>query len=109
MAAVLMYCLFLIGSVTSEWHAESVSLSRTDDAQAIGIHNDTIYIIGGLHYPRSLVKYDTTTNTITADTQQDPSITTDIRCYGQGWVQVNNTLFIIPYVGTYLVTYNMDT
>eukprot|EP01084_Bolivina_argentea_P048392 89179_1 len=115
MAAVLAGCLFFIGSVTSQWQEDSTSLSRANRGQAIGINNDIIYIIGGAHYQRSLpqrsylVKYDTTTNTITSDNATDSNITTNIICYGQGWVQVNNTLFIIPYVGTYLVTYNMDT
>ncbi len=57
--------------------------------------------------PRQLVQYDTRTNTITDDTATEPTITTDIRCHAQGWVQKNEFIYMIPQSGTHLAAFNL--
>eukprot|EP01084_Bolivina_argentea_P293055 503976_1 len=100
--------VIFINIVASQWQLEPESLARADRMQAIGYYKSTIFVIGGNIYPRSLIKYDIETNTITTNITNASEITTDIECWGQGWTQKEHVLYIIPSSGTHLTVYNMD-
>eukprot|EP01084_Bolivina_argentea_P055073 100984_1 len=109
MASVL-FLWFITASAGggSQWIEETATLPRADRANAIAYYNGDIFIIGGNHYPRQLIKYNIEASAITTNIANEPAITTDIRCYGQGWVQQNEFLFMIT-VGTHLAVYNLNT
>ena len=62
---------------------------------------------GGWYNRRQLVQFDTRTNTITSDNAADSTITTDIACVGQGCVQKNDLLYMIPDSGTHFTVFNL--
>eukprot|EP01084_Bolivina_argentea_P091399 164547_1 len=104
MAMIVFFALIFALINGSEWKYEPESLTRADSSQAIGYYNSTIFVIGGSYYSRSLITYDPSTQNI----QYSPGIiTAGIRCYGQGWAQMDNLLYTIPWSGTHLAIYNM--
>eukprot|EP01084_Bolivina_argentea_P141478 248591_1 len=109
MNTIIFLLLIIIVIINgSQWQIEPESLTRADSRQAIGYYNSTIFVIGGYNNPRSLIKYNVETKTITTNIPNRPEITTDIQCDGQSWSQKEHVLYIIPPSGTHLTVYNMD-
>eukprot|EP01084_Bolivina_argentea_P318462 552280_1 len=98
--AIAMHFVF-----AANWKEEMEQLIRADYDQAVGFYNGNITILGGLYNGQQRVVFDTTTNSI--DLQNDSAININIVCSGQGYIQQNEILYIIPHSGDHFVLYNL--
>eukprot|EP01083_Nonionella_stella_P124598 376356_1 len=92
----------------ASWTTSTNLLIHSDDQMSIGVHNDTIWLIGGRDFPTQLTQYKVRTQTMT--NFGDNALTASIKGYGQYWTQQNHMVYIIDQsTGNSLCTYNMIT
>eukprot|EP01083_Nonionella_stella_P316207 1145305_1 len=92
----------------ASWTTSTNLLIHSDDQMSIGVHNDTIWLIGGGDFPTQLTQYNVRTQTMTDFGEN--ALTASIKGYGQYWTQQNHMVYIIDQsTGNSLCTYNMIT
>eukprot|EP01084_Bolivina_argentea_P262812 444593_1 len=98
---------YVMMAMSEKWFQQFESLIRPDSHQAIGYYNQTIYLIGGYFNKRQLIEYETETNTITSDNENDPSISTEIYGLAQFYAQNSQILYMV--LSESLVVYNLES
>eukprot|EP01083_Nonionella_stella_P084567 234152_1 len=103
---VVLQC---IGLTVANWNLGngSLRLSLGDDEQAIGVFNDSIFIIGGSRFGKQAEEYRLK-NSSYPFINHDNVISVDFGGDGQYWTQKDHILYLIqPTTPSYIATFNM--
>eukprot|EP01083_Nonionella_stella_P290316 987869_1 len=94
----------IICVTNSQWISPSSTLNNMDHMMVVGVHNATIFILGGWVFPRQMTEFHIETETFTPMTQTLPN---DVKAFGQSWSQLDEMMYMI--VGSTLSTFDMIT
>eukprot|EP01083_Nonionella_stella_P186440 682449_1 len=103
---ILVQCINRIATASWIKHSDTTSLTW-DDASAVGVYNDTIFIIGGYRKTRQVTEYQWTTASYTV--KQSDVLNEDIHGTAQFWAQKQHILYLIQPTVNAIATYDMQT
>eukprot|EP01083_Nonionella_stella_P151891 486057_1 len=103
---ILVQCINRIATASWIKHSDTTSLTW-DDASAVGVYNDTIFIIGGYRETRQVTEYQWTTASYTV--KQSDVLNEDIHGTAQFWAQKQHILYLIQPTVNAIATYDMQT
>eukprot|EP01083_Nonionella_stella_P237979 834331_1 len=94
----------IICVANSQWVSPDSTLPSANAYMVVGVHNGTIFILGGGASPRQMTEFQIETETFIPMTQTLPN---DVEAWGQIWSQLDEMMYMI--VGSTLSTFNMIT
>eukprot|EP01083_Nonionella_stella_P164431 544167_1 len=107
--SLIIYAIICVAN--SQWISPSSTLPNTNHGMVVGVHNGTIFILGGSYSASSytvpltqMTEFQIETETFIPMTQTLPN---DVEAWGQIWSQLDEMMYMI--VGSTLSTFNMIT
>eukprot|EP01083_Nonionella_stella_P047431 126922_1 len=104
---LVAFALCIKRITTASWVKHNDTSLTWDDASAVGVYNDTIFIIGGYRKTRQVTEYQWTTASYTV--KQSDVLNEDIHGTAQFWAQKQHILYLIQPTGDAIATYDMQT
>eukprot|EP01083_Nonionella_stella_P310238 1101553_1 len=99
---LITYTIICVASY--QWVSPDSTLPSANAYMVVGVHNGTIFILGGGASPRQMTEFQIETETFIPMTQTLPN---DVEAWGQIWSQLDEMMYMI--VGSTLSTFNMIT
>ena len=105
-ALLLLFAATSFAISKAQW-ISSRGMPRSDTSIAVGYHNSSIFILGGMKHQHQLTEFHLNTETFTD--LGSSALPTAVWGYGQYYTQMEEVLYMIEPQGRWINTFNLKT